>query len=237
MADAVPRASIYPRLAPWQATQFGLHWRLFDLDDPSLTAASTLLDSDERARAARFHFKHDRDRYTAAHAALRLSLAEVLNQAPDRVSFCYGEHGKPMLAIDQGWVFNLSHSDNVALIALAPSDCSADIGVDIERVRPIADWDTLADAHFSRPEYQALAVGRSDERSSSFLRCWTRKEACLKAIGTGLTLSPSTFTVGVLDGDMIVSIKVDGHLRSVRVGTILQDDTLIGAIACSERRS
>lgn len=224
-ALSVPAGSGLPG---WLRTSEGISWRLVDLDDPLLCDPQSILDSNERERASRFRFERDRSRYVAAHVALRLSLSEVLQQNPSQIEFHVGPFGKPALSPDLGWVFNLSHSEGIALIAIARND-HTDIGADIEVVRHVDDWHALAQEHFSEAERHVLSQGQSC--ASDFLRCWTRKEACVKALGTGLSLHTSGFTAGVEATECEVLIDAGSGARCVYVRTILETTTLIAALA------
>jgi 4'-phosphopantetheinyl transferase len=219
----------------WQGEPDGVYWRLVDLDNAMLERATDVLDRHERDRAARFRFSLDRSRYVAAHIALRVSLSEVLEQAPERIQIALGPQGKPMLSPDQGWVFNLSHSEGVALIAVAPSDRWAEIGADIEISRQLFDWQSLARENFSDAECEALAGCSDRDRSNAFLRCWTRKEACVKALGTGLTMPTKGFTIGVGAATAKVAIDVEGQSRCIQVRTLFETDTCVAAIAYCPR--
>jgi len=168
-------------------------WRV-DLRDEPAASEHELLDADERARAARFAFEHLRRRYRAAHVALRRLLARCGDGDPAALRFEHGPHGKPRLAGDAAPSFNLSDSDDVALIALAPE---GEIGVDVERLRAVDDAVELAAVHFCEREAAWLAAAATTERDRAFLRVWVGKEACLKALGSGLSLPAASFDGGL----------------------------------------
>ncbi|RYF66751.1 MAG: 4'-phosphopantetheinyl transferase superfamily protein, partial [Comamonadaceae bacterium] len=103
--------------------------------------------------------------------------------------------------------FNLSHSQGVGLIALS---AEAEVGVDVELVRPMGDVTALADNYFDGAEQSALAaIGPGPARDLAFFRCWTRKEACLKAAGIGLGLDTRSFHVGVEPAPCDVTLRLD----------------------------
>lgn len=224
-------------LGPWRTETCGLCWRMVDLDDRRLAGAEMLLDQGERERASRFRFERDRDRFVAAHAGLRLSLSEVLHDPPECIGIALGPHGKPMLAPARNWAFNMSHSEGWALIGVTPADRVAEVGVDIEVCRSIDDWRDLAREHFSRAEVEALAGTDEPHRSRAFLRCWTRKEACVKALGTGLTVPTRDFTAGVDAADANVAIEVEGKREHIQVRTLFETGSCIAAVAhvCRDR--
>jgi 4'-phosphopantetheinyl transferase len=151
---------------------------------PELQHAAELLSEDERVRAASFCFDVHRRRYTVARAALRAVLSDVVGTAPRHLRFQYGARGKPALAADaMAPPFNLSHCDDLAVIAVGDSTA---VGVDVESIRPVAELDSIVREYFSLAEQAAiLADGRETPRA--FFRHWTLKEAWLKADGTGLS--------------------------------------------------
>jgi 4'-phosphopantetheinyl transferase len=153
-----------------------------------------VLDRPERDRADRFLRPADRARYVASHAALRRILAEPLDCDPAEIRFATGAGGKPALAGSaQGALnFNLSHSGARALIGLAPA---AAIGVDVELIRPISDAGQIARTHFAADEASSLLALPPDEIECVFYGLWTRKEAVVKALGTGLSLPLDRFSV------------------------------------------
>lgn len=155
-----------------------------------------VLDAAERGRADRFLRPVDRARFRASHAALRLILGDALGLAPADVELLAGAGGKPELAgAARGAAdFNLSHSGARALIGLARD---ASIGVDVEAVRPIADALRIAAAHFAADEVSALAGAPRSAVERRFFGLWTRKEAVVKALGSGLSLPLDRFSVSV----------------------------------------
>ncbi len=159
------------------------------LDVPSarLEASKALLSPDERARMERYCFQHDQARFAHTRAVLRRLLGDVLGMPAAAVSFAYGPHGKPRVRTASMDVrFNVSHSHEVALIAIA---LGREVGIDVERRRAVPDAGTIARDSFPPSE---AALG--DE---AFLELWTRKEAVLKASGLGLAEGLSDVEVGV----------------------------------------
>lgn len=151
----------------------------------------------EAERAARFVNDTLRRRYLRSHAALRAILG-TYTAAP--LEFAEGEHGKPYLAADRDLRFNLSHSEELALMAVSRE---AEIGVDVERFRPLPECMAIAERFFPPGEAAALADVPAAGREVEFFRRWTRIEAKLKARGIGL------YGAGAeLDGDWSV-VTVD----------------------------
>ncbi|MGW6272436.1 4'-phosphopantetheinyl transferase family protein [Streptomyces sp. NPDC055060] len=148
----------------------------------------SLLDAEERRRAAALRRRGDQELYAAAHTALRRRLGAILGVDPAAVELvrlpcplCGAPHGRPAVAGGVGPHFSLSHTDGLALLAFADRP----VGADVERL-PSADM--VADvASALHPQEQAeLAELPNTERPLAFTRCWTRKEACLKGTGEGL---------------------------------------------------
>lgn len=166
-----------------------------DIDDTLLARLTAALAPAEQARAARFRQAADRRRHVVARSVLKTTLAERLGRAPHALRFETGPFGKPALAADLAardaapLHFNLSHSGDLALIALAP----VPVGVDLERDTPV-DAQALAQAWFTPAEQARLAQGQDD-----FLSLWTAREAVLKAAGTGLSADPMAFRVPPAD--------------------------------------
>ncbi len=157
-------------------------------------ADAGLLDDQERARAARFVFERDRRRFVAAHAGLRRLLGQRTGQAPQALRFELGAYGKPRLRGAARCAFNLSHSGDLALVALAGD---GEIGVDLECVKPLRDADALVRQCLSERERLQFHAMPESDRDLAFLRAWTRKEACLKALGTGLQIEPTAVETGL----------------------------------------
>jgi len=195
-----------------------MHCRLWqvDLDATPAPQAVASLSETEWERARRFVFKRDRNRFIAAHAALRETLSSQCGIPASMLEFPQGPFGKPMLAEGGGLRFNLSHSQSLALIAVCDD---AEVGVDIELLRPMPDAEALADTYFSAVERRALAALPPESRDRAFLCCWTRKEACLKATGMGLSVDTRSFEVGV-----------SPEAREVRIGA---DDGVARLALCS----
>ena len=145
---------------------------------------SATLSTDEWMRAERFHFAGDRDHFIAARGLLRTILGEYLDRDPADLRFQTNEHGKPELAdADTSLRFNLSHSDDLMLLAVTHS---REIGVDLEFMRANVPFETLADHYFDPEDAWDLRLLPASERAWKFYDVWTCTEARLKAHGVGL---------------------------------------------------
>jgi 4'-phosphopantetheinyl transferase len=151
-----------------------------------------LLAPDETDRAGRFRFDHLRRSFILARGALRVLLGRYLNIAPGGIEFGYGSKGKPALAAPHRLQFNASHSGDLALFAFT-TDC--EIGVDVERIRPIPDTEDVAKRFFCAEETAELMALPAGQREHGFFLCWTRKEAYIKATGEGLSTPLDAFRV------------------------------------------
>jgi 4'-phosphopantetheinyl transferase len=172
---------------------------------------SGVLAEDERRRADHLHRERDRRRFIAGRGILRAILGRYLATEPCQVVLSYGPQGKPFLMQrdrDDDLRFNVAHSQDLALYAFA---LGRGIGVDLERIHPMSDADQLAASFFSLGENSAYQSLPSDEREEAFFRCWTRKEAYLKALGEGLTRPLGGFDVSLLPGEPAQLLRVKGH--------------------------
>jgi len=158
-------------------------WRCWlDLPPDTLQPLAASLSPDEQQRAERFRFDRDRNRFIAGRGWLRSLLARYLQVTPSSICFDYLPHGKPILASGGDLHFNLSHSHNLALCAIADQQ---PVGIDLEYLRPVAVAD-LAQRFFRPGEWATLATLDGIEQQRTFFRYWTCKEAYLKACGDGL---------------------------------------------------
>jgi 4'-phosphopantetheinyl transferase len=181
-----------------------------------------VLDAAERKRAERFVFDGDRRRFVASHAALRGILGGYLGAAPVELSFATSPFGKPFLEKASNAVdlrFNLSASGDVALVAVA---LGREVGVDVERERPGFDVLDMAEKFLSSEEAAGLAaVEDAAGRTSAFFGVWAAKEACIKAVGKGLSMSLESFSVPVKGAG-------EGYCVVIRPGDDAAEFTLVG---------
>jgi 4'-phosphopantetheinyl transferase len=144
------------------------------------------------ARATRLRSARDRDRYLTAHTALRLTVGAHLGVPPEDLRFTTGSHGKPALAFARPVPevhFNLSHSEGLAALVVSAAGA---VGVDVERIRPGFDYAPVVELLFDAEERAGLDLPDAGARAEAFFRAWTRKEALVKAVGSGLGAEAGT---------------------------------------------
>lgn len=163
-----------------------------------LNACYRVLSREEQDRARRFRVERARNGFVLTRATLRSLLALYLGSTPQEVRFRYAVQGKPALAGDGDLSFNVSHTDGLALMGFVKRRA---IGVDVENLDREIEAERLAERFFSERERQALRSLGGDELRAAFFRCWTRKEAYIKAKGDGLSLPLHRFDVSIAERD------------------------------------
>ena len=202
-----------------------------DLNRP-LAGAMEILDETQRARADRFVFEKDRKRFVASHALTRQFIANCLECEPASVEFDTDFNGKPFLVnAPDDMRFNISHTSDRAMIAIA---WGQEVGIDIEKHRPLNVME-LAQRFFAPGEVLDLVSAPPREQLSAFFRCWTRKEAFVKALGKGLFLPLDQFRVSFLNSDsnpLLLDCEFDRTLvEKVRIVDLPVPDGYSAALA------
>ena len=180
------------------------------VDSTILRTYAAALSPDERTRAEKFKFEKHRNRFIAGRGVLREILGRYVHAKPAELRFDYSTNGKPELGAEfaSGEIhFNLSHSEELALIAVT---CVGVVGVDVERVRTIDNADALVARFFSARENELFQNVPPSEKPAAFFNLWTRKEALLKATGEGITRSLSLVEVSFLPGEPARLLAVSG---------------------------
>jgi 4'-phosphopantetheinyl transferase len=175
---------------------------------PKLELYGAWLTADERDRASRYRFDADRRRFAWTRGILRTLLGFYAGCPPARIQFGEGEKGKLHLSPPhEGLHFNVSHSHEWALIALARD---REVGVDVEHHRPLHhDLFDIATRFFAPPEVRALRALAPAEQEPAFFRIWSRKEAYIKATGEGVSAGLDTFEVSI-GPESAVRLRVPG---------------------------
>ena len=172
-----------------------------DLEGWRPDALQRVLSDEEKARAARFHFERDRNRYITRRALLRQLVGEYLQQAPGEIRFTENPFGKPELAgeVVGALQFNLSTSGEWAMYGFTRRRRN---GIDIEKIRQGFNWEEIAGRFFHPREAGFIGESPEADRVDKFFTYWTLKEAFVKAHGVGLQrpLVEFDFTLLVREG-------------------------------------
>jgi 4'-phosphopantetheinyl transferase len=201
----------WPRAIPGeQILSNDVHvWRAFlDLNVLQKESLVRNLSTDEVAKANRFHFERDRERFIVARGILRHILGCYLGEKPAELRFEYTPYGKPFFAVEAGYdslSFNLSHSGEFALYAITRN---RDVGIDIELVRDDIDIELIARRFFSQCELNSLEKISKEMQTVRFFQYWTRKEAFLKAMGKGVSFPMDHCDVSLMTGKTLSLIRL-----------------------------
>lgn len=201
-------------------------WRVH-LDAYAQAVALDGLSPEEEARAARLKHGQDGRRWRAARHALRRIVAEIVNAPPESLVIEPDDLGKPRLH-GGGLQFNLSHSAGEALIGVSRDRA---IGVDIEVVHEVLDAEALARSHFTNAERAEWSRAAAAARDRTFLTCWTRKEACVKALGVGLSARPEAVEVGSAADARVVAIRLGTESCEVALESLRLTGASVAAVA------
>ena len=196
----------------------------------------TVLSEDERERVARFIFEKDRQFFAACRATLRLLLQGYLDVPAADIKFSYSERGKPKLLFETDLQFNVSHSGGLAIFAFTHG---CEPGVDVEKHKPMSDLQNIARRFFCAEECAQLTAQPEYERADAFFRCWTRKEAYIKATGDGLSAPLDQFQVTFLKDDDCRFVHINGDKKEASRWTLQNlelDAGFAGAVAYRDEK-
>ena len=182
----------------------------------------------EIRRAERFAFDLHRNRFVRGRCALRRILGRYLGMDAVAVPIALGHYGKPYLDSITTLSFNLAHAEDFALLAVSGG---AEIGIDIEKIRLPNDIRVLAQSVFSAAENAQFIALADDALTIPFFTCWTKKEAFLKALGTGLSLEAKSVHVGLDLSDVTIALPPGFGEDLMRVSTIALDERSISSLA------
>ncbi|MCX7117244.1 MAG: 4'-phosphopantetheinyl transferase superfamily protein [Legionellales bacterium] len=192
--------------------------------------AEALLDETEKNRAKRYHFARHQRRFTVARAMMRVILAKYLNTNPLSLIFSYEKHGKPRLHHPSEITFNISHSDDLALLAVGQT---FPLGVDLEffSARP---YEGIAKNLFSIAENQALKEATAALKPLVFFKIWTQKEAFIKTCGLGLAYPTQEFTISAYS-QKTETVLDPLNETSWQMSTFMPQIACPGALCCHTR--
>jgi 4'-phosphopantetheinyl transferase len=212
-ALALDRSFLPAPAAPLGPGQLHLWAIPLDADGPAVEVLAATLSADERLRAARFGTEELRRRFIVGRGRLRAILAGYLAAAPGELEFQYEDRGKPALAAAwraAGLHFNLSHCRGLALAAVADRD----VGVDVEQVRPVQNVEQLVERCFADAEKEEWRRLPPAARPLGFFLAWTRKEAWLKAVGSGLSFPLDRVRVSLAPGEASRLLSIGGDAQA-----------------------
>ena len=168
-----------------------------ELSRAEIESLAQMLPANQRYAAARFGNDDSRRRYIVAHTMTLDTLGCYADPPERRLVLARGPRGKLHIAEPRALRhlrFNLADSGPMAIVAVSEG---REVGIDIERIRPDIDIAGPARMCFTEREIAALARVPQADRVAAFFSCWTRKEALLKAQGTGLMRPPDEVEVGL----------------------------------------
>jgi 4'-phosphopantetheinyl transferase len=156
------------------------------VEGAAFCACWDVLSPEESRRASSYRFAKDRREFVVTRAVLRQILAHYTGESAADLCFDSSSSGKPVLRGRQGLHFSVSHSSDLALLAVARNP----VGIDVEQMRSGILWQTAVGHYLSPREQSYVQTLPVAARTGALYRCWTRKEAVLKALGTGLLYPP-----------------------------------------------
>jgi 4'-phosphopantetheinyl transferase len=193
------------------------------------------MNGEEQGRARRFAHDRDRHSFVAAHGGLRLLLAAMRDASPASVEFSADPFGKPRLVRSGGVEFNMSHSGGIVLIGFARDMA---VGVDVEARRPMSDRSQIVRRYFHPGEVADFADVPDDQAEDAFFRCWSRKEAVVKALGLGMSLDLHRYRVTCMPGAAPELLALEGEIAPHETWSIVDIDpgsNYVGAVAVRRR--
>ncbi|QWT21691.1 4'-phosphopantetheinyl transferase superfamily protein [Bacillus sp. NP157] len=199
----------------FDAAEFGEHQ----------AGANDVLDRTERARAARFRFRDDRDAYAMAHAVWRVALGQCLAVAPEEVPLAATTTGQPRLP-GSALSTSLSHSGSMIAISVCTA---ATVGIDIERMPAKIDLESLAPVFCTRQEIEDMTAFDGEVRHRRLMELWTRKEALLKAFGVGLRTDPASTPAPAFE--LLLPPPDAAHYPACATRNVGHEDGWVAAVA------
>ncbi|NAS13232.1 4'-phosphopantetheinyl transferase family protein [Poritiphilus flavus] len=204
---------------------------------PHLDLLKSTLSQAEVERSEKFKFTKDQHRFILTRGVLRTLLGKYLNTDPEAVEFEYSAYQKPSLHGNHSIQFNVGHSGSYAVLGFHRD---TEIGVDVEFLNPELQPLSIAQNFFSSKEVERLGKFPKNEQIPAFYRCWTRKEAIIKALGTGLSFPLDAFAVSMEDdqeAELLETLweadeRVHWQMRSHRL-----DEEHLAAVAIRDRET
>ena len=198
------------------------------------------LSEEEKTKADRFHFEKDQTRYIISHGILNQLIANYLNIKLTDLSFEKNKKQKPFITGYPHLQFNLTYSLDYILIAFrfCPQNqlehSNMQIGVDVEDVTRSIDIELIIKDYFTFEEQNEILSAPSP--ASVFFKLWTRKEALVKATGTGLTNQLKTYNLFPPVSKLLIKEQFSSHFYSQKlfIHSFKIDESGFGSIAVME---
>ena len=189
--------------------------------EPVVEEMKQSLSCDERERALRFYAEEHQHSFIIGRGILRAVLASYISARPEDLIFNYGPKGKPYLENHADVHFNLGHSADRAVYAVAGNE----LGVDIELIKQVKDWQKISERFFSLRESDELRRLDPNRQMAGLFACWTRKEAYIKATGKGLAAGLNKFSISADPSHSEGAVDIDEggqsshwYFKDLRVG-------------------
>lgn len=182
--------------------------------DSELPQFQAMLSSVEKTKAEKFRFSKDRNHYVIRHGILRVILSRYLERRPSEIDFCYGPFGKPEIKGDLAGGclnFNDSRSGDLAVYGVTRA---CPLGVDVEKLRPVPDFEEIASRFFTPREAETLMSLPSERQMEAFFACWTGKEAFLKTTGEGIGEGLAKVEVTLTPGEEAGILRIRGESQA-----------------------
>ena len=225
--DALEAGEVQLRLAP------------LSMAAEELARVTAFLSEEELQRGRRLLAPERRDGFFAGRGILRERLAGYLGEEPRLIRLSEGEFGKPRLSDHQGrddLRFNVSHAADYLLMAFA---AGREVGIDLEQLRHDLPYRAMAERYFSLREREELLSLPEAEQIAGFYRCWTRKEAYMKATGSGFSQSSTGFDVSLLPGQppaLLAHSSLPDEVGKWAIEDVTVPDGYCAALAIQNRK-
>lgn len=174
----------------------------------NLTYFQSILSDEEKSKVNNYKFSRDQQCSIISRACLRIFLGCYFDSEPSLIRLKKTKYGKPFLRSEPNIYFNVSHTNELVLYSFTKI---APIGIDVEYIEQNLAFHDLSNMFFAKNEINKLKELDGEELRLSFFRCWTRKEAFVKAVGEGLSFPLNKFEVTLL-GDEPVCVLSENRL-------------------------
>ncbi len=204
-----------------------------DLDAYAVSDPLAGLEASDYEQAERMAFQQDARRLLAGRHVVRSLVAGTVGRSARKLRIVADRFGKSRL-LDSTVRFSLSRSGRYGLVGVSRE---LEVGVDVELIHPVPDAEGLAKDHFTDVERVEWQRAGPEHRDRRFLECWTRKEACAKALGTGLLIQPALIEVGCAADLRVVSIRPGGPPCDVTVCSLNPSVDVVAAAAVATKEA